>query len=193
MGLDHWATSVVHLSSEGSLWSISYLFSSSLAITLPSVKNKTALLSCNLMSGNCELQFPAAFQLFSRDCRSVLLILFLILSVVSRNLSMTCSVRIFLKIFISPQNHVFCVAQGQTSIYDRLAHTPRTQDRCPHRVSPPVSEPPACLSASQETVPVVIYRCLQQVLILSTPQISQSCIIVTLSQNSNQNLHPPAS
>ena len=75
LGLHHWATSFVHLSTEGSLWSTSYLFSSPLAITLPSVKNKKALLSYDLMSGNCKQQLPAAFQLLSRDCSSVLLIL----------------------------------------------------------------------------------------------------------------------
>ena len=76
LGLEHWTTSVVRLSTEGSLWSTFYLFSSLLAITLPSFKSKTALFSYNLMSGKCEQQFPAAFQLLSRDCSSVLLILF---------------------------------------------------------------------------------------------------------------------
>ena len=36
----------------------------------------------------------------------------------------------------------FRAPQGQTSRYDRLADTPRTQDRCPHRVLPTVSESP---------------------------------------------------
>ena len=34
----------------------------------------------------------------------------------------------------------FCFSQGQTSKYDRLAHTPRTRDRCPHRVLSSASE-----------------------------------------------------
>ena len=40
------------------------------------------------------------------------------------------------------ENYVVRIPQGQTSKYDRLAHTPRTQDRCPHRVLPPASESP---------------------------------------------------
>ena len=71
--LDYWETSVVYLSTEGSLW-FTYSFSL-LSITLPSVKNKTALFSFDLMSGNCGQQFPAVFLLLSRDCSSVLLIL----------------------------------------------------------------------------------------------------------------------
>ena len=45
------------------------------------------------------------------------------------------------------------------------------------------------LSFAQDTVPVVIYRSLQQILTLSTPQNSQPYKIVTLSLNSNQKFH----
>ena len=41
-------------STEGSLWYKTDSLSSPLAITLSSVKNETALLSSNLISGNCE-------------------------------------------------------------------------------------------------------------------------------------------
>ena len=54
LGLEHWETSVVHLSTEGSLWSNTDSLSSPLAITLSSVKNETAILSYNLTSGKCE-------------------------------------------------------------------------------------------------------------------------------------------
>ena len=47
------------------------------------------------------------------------------------------------------------------------------------------------LSVAQDTVPVVIYRSLQQILTLSTPQNSQPYKIVTLSLNGNQNFHIP--
>ena len=48
---------------------------------------------------------------------------------------------------------------------------------------------PRMLSVAQDTVPVVIYRNLQQILTLSTPQNSQPYKILTLSLNSNQNFH----
>ena len=82
LGLDYWETSVVYLSTEGSLW-FTYSFSL-ISITLPSVKNKTALLSFDLMSGICEQQFSAVFLLLSRDCSSVLLILYFWLFELSR-------------------------------------------------------------------------------------------------------------
>ena len=51
------------------------------------------------------------------------------------------SIRIFEKLHFIPKSRLN-VAQGQTSKYDRLAHTFKTQDRCPHRVSSSVTEPP---------------------------------------------------
>ena len=104
---------------------------------------------------------------------------------------MTGSIRNFEKLNFTPKSSVFCFSQGQTSEYDRLAHTPRTRDRCPHRVLSSASE-------SQKTECYSRYsasRHLQKFaadLSLSTPQNSQPCKIFTLSLNSNQNLHTPA-
>ena len=52
--------------------------------------------------------------------------------------------------------------QGQTSKYDRLANTPWTQDRYPIARRRHVSEPLA-YRMPPDTVPVVIYRSLQQI------------------------------
>ena len=61
---------------------------------------------------------------------------------IAGKLGMTFAIRIF-KNFNLTQNHVFLhTAHGQISKNDGLAHTPRTQDRCPHRVLPSVSESP---------------------------------------------------
>ena len=53
---------------------------------------------------------------------------------------MTGSIRNFEKLNFTPKSSVFCSSQGQTSKYDRLAHTPRTRDRCPHRALSSASE-----------------------------------------------------
>ena len=45
MGLDHWATSVVHLSTEGSLWALELTLPPLGIFFLSPAKNKTALLS----------------------------------------------------------------------------------------------------------------------------------------------------
>ena len=94
-----------------------------------------------IISEIANSNFPLFFLSLSRYCDSVVLIFFSMFSVVTRKLSMTGSIRIFKKLN-SSQNHVFRIPQGQTSRYDRLAHTPRTQDRCSHRVLLSVSESP---------------------------------------------------
>ena len=86
--------------------------------------------------------FPLFFCHFLAIVNSVVLIFYFLFSVVARKLSMTGSIRIFEKIKIHSKTTYFRVPQGQTSRYDRMAHTPRTQDRCPHRVLPSVSESP---------------------------------------------------
>ena len=86
--------------------------------------------------------FPLFFCHFSEIANSVVLIFYFLFSVVARKLSMTGSIRIFEKKKFHSKTTYFRVPQGQTSRYDRLAHTPRTQDRCPHRVLPSVSESP---------------------------------------------------
>ena len=57
---------------------------------------------------------------------------------------MISSIRNFKKLLLSPKIKVKRSTQGQTSKYDRLAHTPRTQHQCYHRVLSSVSEPPEC-------------------------------------------------
>ena len=41
---------------------------------------------------------------------------------------MTCSIRNFEKLNFTSKSSIFCSSQGQTSKYDRLAHTPRTRE-----------------------------------------------------------------
>ena len=86
--------------------------------------------------------FPLFFCHFSEIVNSVVLIFYFLFSVVARKLSMTGSIRLFEKIKFHSKTTNFRVPQGQTSRYDRLAHTSRTQDRCPHLVLPSVSESP---------------------------------------------------
>ena len=86
--------------------------------------------------------FPLFFCHFSAIVNSVVLIFYFLFSVVARKLSMTGSIRIFEEKKFHSKTTYFRVPQGQTSRYDRLAQTPRTQDRCPHRVLPSVSESP---------------------------------------------------
>ena len=85
----------------------------------------------------------------------------------------------------------FCFSQGQTSKYDRLAHTPRTRDRCPHRVLSSASESQKTECYSRYSASGHLQKFAAD-LSLSTPQNSQPCKIFTLSLNSNQNLHTPA-
>ena len=104
---------------------------------------------------------------------------------------MTGSIRNFEKLNFTPKLSVFCSSQGQTSKYDRLAHTPRTRDRCPHRVLSSASESQKTECCSRYSASGHLQKFAAH-LSLSTPQNSQPCKIFTLSLNSNQNLHTPA-
>ena len=101
------------------------------------------------------------------------------------------SIRNFKKLNFTPKSSVFCFSQGQTSKYDRLAHTPRTRDRCPHRVLSSASEFQKTECYSRYSASGHLQKFAAD-LSLSTPQNSQPCKIFTLSLNSNQNLHTPA-
>ena len=102
---------------------------------------------------------------------------------------MTGYIRIFEKLNFTPKSSVFCFSQGQTSKYDRL--TPRTRDRCPHRVLSSASESPKTECCSWYSASGNLQKFAAD-LSLSTPQNSRPCKIFTLSLNSNQNLHTPA-
>ena len=104
---------------------------------------------------------------------------------------MTGSIRNFEKLNFTPKLSAFCFSQGQTSKYDRLAHTPRTRDRCPHRVLSSASESQKTECYSRYSASGHLQKFAAD-LSLSTPQNSQPCKIFTLSLNSNQNLHTPA-
>ena len=104
---------------------------------------------------------------------------------------MTGSIRNFEKLNFTPKSSAFCFSQGQTSEYDRLAHTPRTRDRCPHRVLSSASESQKTECYSRYSASGHLQKFAAD-LSLSTPQNSQPCKIFTLSLNSNQNLHTPA-
>ena len=104
---------------------------------------------------------------------------------------MTGSIRNFEKLNFTPKLSVSCFSQGQTSKYDRLAHTPRTRDRCPHRVLSSASESQKTECYSRYSASGHLQKFAAD-LSLSTPQNSQPCKIFTLSLNSNQNLHTPA-
>ena len=104
---------------------------------------------------------------------------------------MTGSIRNFEKLNFTPKLSVFCFSQGQTSKYDRLAHTPRTRDRCPHRVLSSASESKKTECCSRYSASGHLQKFAAD-LSLSTPQNSQPCKIFTLSLNSNQNLHTSA-
>ena len=97
----------------------------------------------------------------------------------------------FSKIKFHPKIECSCFSQGQTSKYDRLAHTPRTQDRCPHRVLSSTSESQKTECCSRYSASGHLQKFAAD-LSLSTPQNSQPCKIFTLTLNSNQNLHTPA-
>ena len=101
---------------------------------------------------------------------------------------MTGSIRNFEKLNFTPKLSVFCFSQGQTFKYDRLAHTPRTRDRCPHRVLSSVSESQKTECCSRYSASGHLQKFAAD-LSLSTPQNSQPCKIFTLLLNSNQNLH----
>ena len=102
---------------------------------------------------------------------------------------MTGSIRNFEKSNFTPKSSVFCFSQGQTSEYDRLAHTPRTRDRCPHRVLSSAIESQKTECYSRYSASGHLQKFAAD-LSLSTPQNSQPCKIFTLSLNSN--LHTPA-
>ena len=104
---------------------------------------------------------------------------------------MTGSIRIFEKLNFTPKLSVFCFSQGQTSKYDRLAHTPRTRDRCPHCVLSSASESQKIKCCSRYSASGHLQKFAAD-LSLSTPQNSEPYKIFTLSLNSNQNLHTPA-
>ena len=104
---------------------------------------------------------------------------------------MTGSIRNFEKLNFTPKLSVFCFSQGQTSEYDRLAHTPRTRDRCPHRVLSSASESQKTECYSRYSASGHLQKFAAD-LSLSTPQNSQPSKIFTLSLNINQNLHTPA-
>ena len=104
---------------------------------------------------------------------------------------MTGSMQIFEKLNFTPKSSVFCFSQGQTSKYDRMAHTPRTRDRCPHRVLSSASESPKTECCSRYSASGHLQKFAAD-LSLSTPQNSRPYKIFTLSLNSNQNLHTPA-
>ena len=104
---------------------------------------------------------------------------------------MTCSIRNFEKLNFTPKSSVFCSSQGQTSKYDRLAHTPRTRDRCPHRVLSSASESQKTECCSRYSASGHLQKFAADSR-LSTPQNSRPFKIFTLLLNSNQNLHLPA-
>ena len=104
---------------------------------------------------------------------------------------MTGSIRNFEKLNFTPKLSAFCFSQGQTSKYDRLAHTPRTRDRCPHRVLSSASETQKTECCSRYSASGHLQKFAAD-LSLSTPQNSQPCKIFILLLNSNQNLHTPA-
>ena len=75
--LDHWAASAVHLSTGGSLWSFQSPSRFVLGHSRSFAKNKTAVLSFDLYGKIANSNFTLLFfGLLSRDCISVLLILF---------------------------------------------------------------------------------------------------------------------
>ena len=104
---------------------------------------------------------------------------------------MTGSIRNFEKLNFTPKLSVFCFSQGQTSKYDRLALTPRTRDRCTHRVLSSASESQKTECCSRYSASGHLQKFAAD-LSLSTTQNSRPCKIFTLSLNSNQNLHTPA-
>ena len=104
---------------------------------------------------------------------------------------MTDSIRIFEIVNPTPKTTCLVLLKVKLPIYDRLAHTSRTQDRCPHRVLSSVSESQKseCCSRCSDSGHLQKFAA---DLSLSTPQNSQLCKIFILSLNSNQNLHTPA-
>ena len=150
------------------------------------------LYSCSIVTEIANSNFPpfylATFPRLLLDCSDFSFSDFL---VIARKSCMTCSIRNFEKLNFSPKSSVFCFSQGQTSKYDRLAHTPRTRDRCPHRVLSSASESQKTECYSRYSASGHLQKFAAD-LSLSTPQNSQPCKIFTLSLNSNQNLHTPA-
>ena len=104
---------------------------------------------------------------------------------------MTCSIRIFEKIAFHSKVKTKHFSQGQASKYDRLAQTLQTQDRCPHCVSLTVSKLQNVERVSGYSASGHLQKFAAD-LTLSTPENSQPFKTVTLSLNSNQNLHTPA-
>ena len=114
---------------------------------------------------------------------SNLLILFSYIFSYRDKLSLTCSIQIFENLHFTKKSRLN-VAQGQTSQYDRLANTHQTLiDVLIMRRRLSVSLMIQCSGHLQK---------IAADLTLSTTQNSQPCKIVTLSLNSNQNLHTTA-
>ena len=80
---------------------------------------------------------------------------------------MTGSIRIFEKLNSTPKTTCLVFLKVKLPIYDRLAHTPRTQYRCPHRVLPSVSE-------SQKTECCSRYRKLQRTYVYLHPKMQRT-------------------
>ena len=121
------------------------------------------------------------FWLRSRNCSSNRSILFLWYFQLSRD-TWACYAQFeILKNCISPK----IKTQGQTSKYDRLAHTPRTQDRCPHRVSLSVSEPPKCWVRLKIKCQWSFYEVCGRFYFIYTSKFTtmQSCHIITKQQS----------
>ena len=104
---------------------------------------------------------------------------------------MTGSIRNFEKLNSTPKTTCLVFLKVKLPIYDRLAHTPRTQDRCPNRVLSSISESQKTECCSRYSASGHLQKFAAD-LSLSTPQNSQPCKIFILSLNSNQNLHTPA-
>ena len=127
------------------LWSTSYLcllYSQSLffLFRIGQLYSRVIFFTWKLRIAISRCFFSTTFPRLSFDCSDLA---FLRFAVVARKLSMTGSIRIFEKIHLTPKLRCSYCSRS-TSKYDRLAHFPRTQDRCPHRVLPSASESPEC-------------------------------------------------
>ena len=104
---------------------------------------------------------------------------------------MTGSIRIFEKLNFTPKSSIPVFLKVKTSKYDRLAHTTRTQDRCPHRVLSSASESQKTECCSRNSASGHLQKFAAD-LSLSTPQNSRPFKTFTLPLSSNQNFHKPA-
>ena len=102
--LDHWETSLVHLSTEGSLLctsNLSLLYSRSLCL-LFRIRQLYSRVILYLEIANSN--FPLLFRLLSRDCNSVLLILFSDIFSCREKLEHIMPIRIFEKFHFTPKS-----------------------------------------------------------------------------------------